>query len=374
MKEKRLLDLVQKYLEESCTEEEKNLVETWYAQFNMNSRQPISNEQLLKVSELMHEAIFRKNKPVMYLKIFRIAAACIILVGLIGVGLYFYGKSSNYQNNNNEVQIGPGSEKAVLMLADGKNITLENIEPGQIALQTNSNVVKLDNGLISYHDSIKAGNIKVTPLYNTLTVPKGGEFRLILADGSKIWINSASVLKYPVSFIGQKKREIYLSGEAYFEIAHDTQHPFIVRNERQITKVLGTHFNINAYPENATIKTTLLQGRVQVNSLIDKDSCILLPGTQSILEKTIKLHDVNAENETDWKDGYFIFNKESLNDILNRLARWYNVDIVFKNDLRNIQLDGIISRNTILSDVLTMLSTTKKVHFEIHNRIVYVTE
>lgn len=370
-------DLVKKYLEGNCTPEEKTLIETWYAQLNMQDRTPLSERDLAKAGRLMQNEIFADTEKYYKLRRFySIAAACILGL-LLAAGGIMHCIIRNAGVNYVATDVAPGSSKALLTLSNGKTVVLDSIQIGQIAAQQSSRIVKLDSGQIAYRSSsgiASPGSTAGLPAYNTLSVPKGGEFKLVLPDGTKVWMNSASVLKYPVSFAGQKTREIYLSGEAYFEVAHDKQHPFLVKSDKQVAKVLGTHFDINAYPDNASVSTTLLEGSLEVNSLLSKDSCRLVPGKQAVLDKKIKVQDADVENVMDWKDGYFIFHREPLNDILMRLARWYNIEVVYKSKVQAVKFDGIISKHTPLSEVLAMLSGTGKAHFDIRNRVVYASE
>lgn len=377
MEETDLLEIIKKYEAGTCTPEEKRLLESWYAGLK-TGRTSLSEEQLLQAEAMMRAKIFaRTKKRRKYLMSWRVAAACIAGL-IIGSGLYLLVKQP-YSSQpvviaNAADDTGPGSNKAVLTLADGSTVVLDSAATGHIAVQKNSNVIKTDSGQIAYQAAGNAGIETASPAYNTLYVPKAAQFKVVLPDGTKVWLNAASVLKYPVSFAGQPTREVYLSGEGYFEATHNSRQPFIVKSDQQEVKILGTHFNINAYPDNALVKTTLLEGSLQVKSLLSHDSCILVPGRQAVLGQGMKVQDANPEDVTDWKDGYFIFDREYLDDILTRVSRWYNVDIIYKSDVRKVRLDGIISRNTHISEVLALLQSAGSVHFKIADGKVYVTK
>jgi len=373
MQEEQLRPLIEKYLNGACSPEEAALVEAWYAQLRMNSRKMLSDNELSNAAAAMRSRIFdRPAKHIRYRATYRIAAACITAVILISGAIYLSGRHA--RTSQVAAGIAPGSDRAVLVLDNGEKLVLDSAVDGRIASQASSDVIKTKNGQIVYQANAPAQQQPDALMYNSLIVPKGGQYKIVLPDGSAVWINSASTLQYPASFAGLKTREVYLTGEAYFEIASDKIHPFIVKSAAQEARVLGTHFDINAYPDNASIKTTLIEGGLEVKSLLHGDSCRLKPGKQAVISDGISLRDVDVENVTDWKDGYFIFNEEALDDILLRLSRWYNVDIVCNDNVRKVKLDGIIARNTILSEVLTMLSRTGKVHFEVRDRIVYASE
>jgi len=373
MQEEQLRPLIEKYLDGACSPEEAALVESWYAQLHMNSRKTLSDDQLMDAGAAMRSRIFvNPGKHVRYWGAFRMAAACTIGAVVVTGAIYLSNKHGRAKQL--AAEIAPGSNKAVLVLDDGEKLVLDSAADGRIASQAGSDIIKRRNGQVIYHAN-DTGQLQPDALmYNSLVVPKGGQYKIVLPDGSAVWINSASTLKYPASFAGQRTREVYLTGEAYFEISPDKAHPFIVKSATQQARVLGTHFDINAYPDNASIKTTLLEGGLEVKSLLHGDSCRLKPGKQAVLSNGISIQDVDVENVTDWKDGYFIFHEEALDDILVRLSRWYNVEIVCKDNVKKVKLEGIIARNTILSEVLTMLSRTGKVHFEVRDRIVYASE
>jgi ferric-dicitrate binding protein FerR (iron transport regulator) len=230
-------------------------------------------------------------------------------------------------------------------------------------------VVKQSNGQLAYNTQ----NEKPTEvLYNTLTTPRGGQYQLVLPDGSKVWLNAASAISYPTAFTGSE-RKVEIKGEAYFEIAKNTAMPFIVKvNDAQV-QVLGTHFNINAYSDEDAIKTTLLEGAVKVTK--DAASTLLKPGQQAILGRSS--NEIRVQENTDldavlaWKNGYFSFNQTDLATIMRQIARWYDVDIVYSDKVPERRFGGEIPRNTNAAEVLKMLEESK-VHFRIEGRKVIV--
>ena len=318
----------------------------------------------------------RKNKPAKIIrwKIFlRIAASLIIFIA--GVAIYFSLRSSEQSalavvpEKKVENDVLPGGNKAILTLSDGYAISLDDAKNGQVAQQGNAQIAKLGNGQIAYSE-IEGKQSEV--VFNTLTTPRGGQFRLTLPDGSQVWLNSASSVKYPTAFIGMQ-RKIEITGEAYFEIAHNPAKPFIVSVNGMKVKVLGTHFNINAYDDEASVKTTLLEGSVS----LEKAGVVatLTPGQQAQLGNSGKIKvidNVDIDQVVAWKNGYFSFNRADLQTVMRQIARWYDVDISYEGKIPERQFGGKIDRNNNASEVLKILRETK-VHFRIEGKKIIVT-
>ena len=380
-------ELIQKYLDGQCSEKEKAYLEAWYADFNAENELPLpgelSEELLLRTTKKIKQSVFQSiNKNQAGAKHngkgfdFRMLAASIAaLIVLVG-GIFLYLSHAN--SNKMMADVPPGGNKAFLILGDGTSLNLDSVSNGQIGLQSGSNIVKLSNGKVIYQGgglkspltSTRKADQKIT--YNTLKVPLGGQYNLTLPDGTKVWLNAGSSLKFPASFAQLSNRRVYLTGEAYFEVFHDPKHPFYVKTKGQEARVLGTHFDIEAYDDSKAVKTTLLEGSLKVVSESKKDSCLLVPGKQAVLTDQLKVRNVDLDAVIDWKDGYFIFSNESLQDILTKVARWYNVSVVYQSHAEHIKLDGIISKNTPLSEVLSLLSATNKVNFKIQGKVLYV--
>ncbi|MEP7377201.1 MAG: FecR domain-containing protein [Chitinophagaceae bacterium] len=318
----------------------------------------------------------RKNKPAKIIrwKIFlRIAASLIIFIA--GLAIYFSLRSSEQTalavvlEKKVENDVLPGGNKAILTLSDGYAISLDDAKNGQLAQQGNAQIAKLGNGQIAYSE-IEGKQSEV--VFNTLTTPRGGQFRLTLPDGSQVWLNSASSIKYPTAFIG-RQRKIEITGEAYFEIAHNPAKPFIVSVNEMTVKVLGTHFNINAYDDEASVKTTLLEGSVS----LEKSDAVatLTPRQQAQIENSGKIKvidNVDIDQVIAWKNGYFSFNRADLQTVMRQIARWYDVDISYEGKIPERQFGGKIDRNSNASEVLKILQETK-VHFRIEGRKIIVT-
>jgi transmembrane sensor len=280
----------------------------------------------------------------------RIAAAAAIIL-LLGAGSYWWmsrAPQSGLVATNKNV-LAPGGNKAVLTLANGTSIILDSVHNGTVAQQGNTIVIKQNNGQLAYHIE----NEKPTEiLYNTLTTPRGGQYQLVLPDGSKIWLNAASSIRYPTAFAG-KERKFEITGEAYFEVAKNTGMPFIVKAKDMEVKVLGTHFNVNAYDDEAAIKTTLLEGAVRITK--DAATVLLKPGQQSRLTKSGKLNiinDVDLEDAVAWKKGLFSFKRADTKAVMRQIARWYDVEIVYESQVPAINFGGEMKRDLNLSQAL----------------------
>jgi transmembrane sensor len=309
-----------------------------------------------------------RTTPVRRMKWLRVAAAALIVV--IGTGAYFF----NERTGNAQTQLSktfpaketikdvlPGGDKAILTLANGQQIVLDNAANGILAQQGNADVVKLSNGQLAYKGTgVKTNEV----IYNTLGTPRGGQYRLVLPDGSKVWLNAISSIRYPTAFTGNE-RIVEITGEAYFEVTSDKTKPFRVicktagqpaQGEGSMTiEVLGTHFNINAYSDEPTIKTTLLEGSVKVSR--ENHSIVIKPGEQTQLNNgTLKVvHDANVDEAIAWRNGLFEFQDTDLQSILRQVMRWYDVDVEYQGNLPERYFTAIISRDKTLTGVLEIL-------------------
>lgn len=303
-----------------------------------------------------------------------IAAASVLLFLSIG-GYFLLHKpvATSLAGNAYHNDIAPGNNKAILTLAGGRKIVLSEAKKGKLAEQGNTTVNKSADGELVYTASKEQAVVEGLAEYNTITVPRGGEHLVVLADGTKAWINSASSLTYPVSFTG-KERRVELSGEGYFEVAHNAAKPFIVSSTGQTVEVLGTHFDINAYADEPATKTTLLEGSVRIGK--NGQSAILKPGQQSIVQATgnaIVVKEADTELVLDWRSGLFMFDEDKLDDIMRKIARWYDVEVIFTNNrLKYKRTSGSVSRFGNVSQVLKKIEMTGGVHFTINGRKITV--
>ena len=289
----------------------------------------------------------------------KIAAAAIIVVVFSIV--YFYSNhnpqkqiaKTETQQQRFKNDVAPGGNKAVLTLANGSQIILDSAANGTLTQQGNTKIIKLDSGQLSYNTS----DVKSTEvLYNTISTPRGGQYQIVLSDGSKVWLNAASSLRFPAFFTG-KERDVELTGEAYFEVTKNTAMPFTVTVNDLHVQVLGTHFNINAYNDETSVKTTLLKGSVRV---ADHESIVnLKPGQQAQLKDNalMVINNVDIEKVISWKTGFFEFDNTDLATIMRQISRWYNVDVRYEGKQFGETFGGRISRELNLSNILSMLET-----------------
>jgi ferric-dicitrate binding protein FerR (iron transport regulator) len=308
----------------------------------------------------------------------RWAAAASVLI-LISAATYFIliPNSSKKEivkvtpaNSHITSDVAPGSNKAVLTLADGSTIILDNTANGTLTQQGSTKVLKLDNGQLTYNSlNDPSTSLRTTEVfYNTIATPRGGQYQLVLSDGSKVWLNSASSLRFPASFVG-KERKVELTGEGYFEVAALSRKggqkiPFIVNvSGKEEVEVLGTHFNINSYADEEAINTTLIEGMVKVRnsqlaSANQNQTVTLIPGQQTTLYGNGALTEaknVNTDEIIAWKGGMFHFERADLKTILRQFARWYDVEVFYEGPVKNRKFFGIVNRNSTLKTVLEML-------------------
>ncbi|MBO9672752.1 MAG: FecR domain-containing protein [Sphingobacteriaceae bacterium] len=271
--------------------------------------------------------------------------------------------------------VAPGKNKAILTLADGRKISLSDALTGNVAKDAGFSITKTADGQLVYNID-ESENIDDTRI-NTIATPNGGQWQIRLPDGTKVWLNAASSMQYSLNIGKAKQRLVKLDGEAYFEVAKDKAHPFIVETDKQSVEVLGTHFNINSYNDEIVTRTTLLEGSVRVFHKATNESEILKPGEQSIVSASgIDIKEADVDEAIAWKDGYFKFNNEKQVSILRKLARWYNVEVEYADqEAKNVIYYGTVSRFEKISKVLTKLEQTGKVRFDIKgNKIIVYKE
>ncbi|WP_406824193.1 FecR family protein [Pedobacter sp. KACC 23697] len=268
--------------------------------------------------------------------------------------------------------IAPGKNKAVLTLADGRKISLSDAMKGNVAKEAGFSITKTDDGQLVYNVA-ESENVNDNRL-NTISTPNGGEWQIRLPDGSTVWLNAASSLQYGLNMGTAKQRVVKLEGEAYFEVAKNAAHPFIVETDRQAVEVLGTHFNINSYKDEKVTRTTLLEGSVRVSHKNTNESEVLKPGEQSLVTISgMDVKEVDVDEAIAWKKGYFMFNNEKQESILRKVARWYNVEIEYANpEAKDVMYYGTVSRFEKISKVLRKFEQTGEVRFDIKGNKVIV--
>lgn len=262
--------------------------------------------------------------------------------------------------------IPPGGRKALLVLDDGRKIALENQHNGELQRAAGVTITKRDSGQIAY----AAGASSTAGRYNTLITPAGGQYGLTLSDGTKIWLNAASSLRYPEAF-GGAERVVELTGEAYLEVAHNSAQPFLVRSAGQEVRVLGTRFNVRAYGDEDLTATTLVEGSIQLTNASGKK--LLTPGQQGAVTRTgsITVRPADAEAALAWRNGKFMFRNAAIADVMKELGRWYGARVVYAGTV-GTHFNGEISRNLAASKVLSLLEKTGGVHFQIEDKTITV--
>lgn len=401
----RIQQLLIRYFKEECTPSEKRELALWiqslgneedwqirlqkiWEQYNVREKPKQERlEAILK--EILADKDEDKPKVIPMpprsqqsgmMKWAMVAAAAI--AALIMFSLIYFVPNPNEQHpvaqkvEKETNKILPGSNKATLTLANGQQIILDSASTGALKTAGNTKVIKVKNGLLSYKKS-QISDLRSQIAYNTISTPRGGQYQVILPDGSKVWLNAASSLKFPTAF-KKGKREIFVKGEVYAEVAKNKNKPFIVHilspsgADKGTVKVLGTSFDVNAYQKNAPAKTTLIEGAVKIS--LGGNEKILIPGDQALIGKeqiSIK-KDVNTVGIIAWKNGLFDFSGTSIKEVMQRISRWYDVQIKYEN-MPSVRFMGTISRSSNVSDVLKMLEMTGVVHFIIEGKTITVT-
>ncbi|MBW7892114.1 MAG: DUF4974 domain-containing protein [Chitinophagaceae bacterium] len=302
----------------------------------------------------------------------RITAAASVLI-LITAGIIYYWMNRSTQPDMavrqpiQQQDIQPGGDKAILTLADGTTVQLDNAKNGMLAIQGNATILKLDNGQIAYNiGTDQSGALQ----YNTITTPVGGQFKVILPDGSKVTLNAASSLHYPAQFIGGE-RKVTLTGEGYFEIVHNDAQPFVVSVKNIEVHDLGTEFNINAYDDEPVIQTTLVSGLANVRN--GSEIVNLQPGKAARVKGAdTKVDDADTGSVTAWKNGLFQFDNADIETIMRQVARWYNVEVVYEGTIARKEITGKAFRNSTLQEMLKIIELSG-IHFKIEGRKIIIT-
>lgn len=390
MDKKDFFKLLDKYLAGEASAAEEDLLYKVYQHFQQNqilsedelgNLDFLENKQLEEFKTIFQQPAAKPTWKVRYLKVQQyVAAACIIIFLAVGVK-YLITRDTRKpalvaKNTPLKNDFRPGGNNAYLLLANGKKVLLNDIKNGLLAQQGESRIHKKADGQIEYSATSNSDSAKTAMVFNQLIIPVGGQYHITLADGTNVWMNSASSLEYPVAFAG-KERKVKLTGEAYFEVAKNKNMPFIVEVNNKINvKVLGTHFNIMAYENENKVSTTLLEGLVKIEEALNpSNNAYITPGQCATLlnnSQKIKIKDVDVDEAVAWKEGQFLFNNENIHSIMRKLSRWYDVDIVFSKEMTNKNFDGTISKYKNISEVLKLLELTKGVHFKFQGRRIVV--
>lgn len=359
MNQEEANELINRYLNGTSSISEDRLIEAWYN--TMSEKRTLSEEndfdhlsEELWVKTLERAKINRQWKKIRLWPLMAVAgaiAACLILL------LYYPSteipEGTTVKNLALVDKILPGTNKAVLTLSNGSRINLTDGENGNLAEENRVVINKTADGQVIYSAAEKNSAV----VFNTITTPRGGQYAVVLSDGTKVFLNAQSSITFPTSFPGAE-RLIKINGEAYLEVAHNRSMPFRVQTKGQLVEVLGTHFNINSYDDEPLIRTTLLEGSVKVQSGSSK--VLLKPGEQSQLDKAksgskISVQTVNLEEVIAWKNGIFEFDEASIEDVMRKTARWYDINVSYVGKAPDIRISGRISRKVDFSGLIQLL-------------------
>lgn len=300
--------------------------------------------------------------------------AAILTLPIVAAGIFLLQKNDRQTIVSISEVIKPGEHKAVLITGGGERITLSDSTLSPIQEQ-NGMIVNVTNNKVSYilpEDSLCTQG---SPIFNTLQIPRGGEYFLTLADGTEVWLNAETEIRYPVQFTGDK-RVVYLDGEAYFTVAPDKNKPFTVVSTHASVSVLGTQFNFRAYPDERDVQTTLVSGSVIMQSEKYKQQIKLVPGEQGVLEKNsakLMKQEVNTYLYTAWKDGRFAFRDARLEDLFNILARWYDLSVFYQSpEAKDIRFTGDLNKTDDFKSILKIIEQNERVIFTVNQRTVFI--
>lgn len=345
---------------------ETELKKRWDKHSSKNSIFSIRERRNMIDHILMPGRIEKQKRPIF---LYYVAASLAILI-LGYFALFSPEKEESTVKIEKSIDLNPGENKAVLTLSNGKKISLGSLSNGLLTEDGQAKIYTSEKGALTYIAATETQQI----LTNNITTPRGGQYKLTLADGTNIWLNAASSLSYPSSFQKGKPRIVELSGEGFFEVTHNAQEPFIVHyGDGMEAVVLGTSFNINSYTDEKATYTTLVKGSLSVQSPQEKKD-ILKPGQQSVfIQGKTSIIAADIEETVAWKEGWFLFNRLELQAIVRQLSRWYNIDFDITGTIGNKQFSGIVSKSNNISEVLKIMENTG-VTFTLRNQKIYVSQ
>ncbi|MCM0668062.1 FecR family protein [Flavobacterium tyrosinilyticum] len=380
MNETEFLELLKKHQNGTLSNEDKDKLDAWYLHKAANNTKQLSEYELADSYEHLKSRLPLVKQPKVITLWPRVAAAASIAL-LFGVGIFYFTKSEvgveqeNIQVVEKPTEIAPGGNRGILTLSNGKQIVLSDISSKDIIAKEDQDevTIKMDaNGVITYVINPNAdASEEDANSFNTLSTPTGGQYNIVLADGTKVFLNAVSSIKYPTQFNGDQ-RIVELEGEAYFEVAKNKSKPFLVKSANQTIEVLGTHFNVHAYNNESVVKTTLLEGSVAVSSKNQK--AILKPGQQSNISESsskIAVKEVDTEAAIAWKNGRFKFDNADLKSVMKQLERWYGIKVEYRGDVSDVRFNGGTFRNKNLSEVLKVLELSN-IKFKVEGKTIIV--
>lgn len=377
MTKKQAKELLRRYRNGQSSADEQKIVESWILQELNTGRWDMNPEQKTNYGLQIKKKIDAQLKPFAYpvqqskLWLRITLAAALIIVPAASI-LLFKAIPTNTIQPQIATDISPGTNAATLILADGKKIILTAKVNGKLAIETGFTISKTKKGAVVYEITAADSLPKNEALkYNTLSTAQGQQYQIRLPDGTSVWLNNSSSIKYPVNLSQTKERRVQLNGEGYFEVAKDPAHPFIVQTKTQKITVLGTHFNVNAYDDEPELKTTLLEGAVKIKTLSTEIQ--IRPGQQAITNTSqFKIKEVDTELAVAWKNNQFMFESESIENVMRMVKRWYNVEVEYVGEIPADKFGGTVPRFANVSEVLHILELTGKVHFKVEGRRIMV--
>jgi len=369
MDDQELFELTNKILDGEATLEETGRFVRWFDHFQQREDTVIVDEELKEALLLARIQMKMKSKGRsgghLSVPLSKWVAAAAVFIVVCGLGAFIYRQYTrppsrqvvSAQRAVLPEQIRPGQDQAVLFLANGQQIDLNHTSTASLKARSGAAIADVDSGQLVYEQATDASQQQV-PQYNRLVTPKAGQYRLTLPDGTRAWLNAASSIRYPTAFAGVE-RHVEITGEVYFEVRHMATRPFIVTAGDVQVKVLGTHFDVNAYMDDGLIRTTLLEGAVDVQT--GQENKILKPGQQASTSQAtgpITVSSVDAAEVISWTRGLLHLNTGDIRAFMSQLSRWYNIEVVYLGQVPHCNLEGIISRSTPLSDVITVLQAS----------------
>jgi transmembrane sensor len=378
MNETEILALLKKYQNNTLSDADKDKLDAWYLHKASTGNNVQLSEYELEESYQYLKSKLPLQQEAKVISLWpRIAVAASIVL-LLGTGIFYFTtpKQETIQVAAKQQEIAPGGNRGILTLSNGKQIVLSDIsaqdtiakegEKQEVTIKMNA------DGVITYVINPDAAASKENVnSFNTLSTPTGGQYNIVLADGTKVYLNAVSSVKYPTQFNGNQ-RIVELEGEAYFEVAKDKSKPFIVKSGSQSIEVLGTHFNVHAYNNETVVKTTLLEGSVAVTYKNQK--AVLKPGQQSNAAENsnkIVIREVDTEAAIAWKNGRFKFDNADLKSVMKQLERWYGIKVEYRGDVSDVKFNGGTFRNKNLSEVLKVLELSN-IKFKVEGKTIIV--
>ena len=319
-----------------------------------------------RAKDIMQKRIDRERRAGWRLRVLRISVAAAVVLLAVGSFYFFKGEGDGKRDTVPSIAL-ISAQRPTLKLNDGSVVLLDSVAAG--FEEEGVTVSRRGGSTLAYlaGDTLGSGTLA----YNTLNVPKGAEFNLVLADGTQVWLNAESKLKYPVVF-GSEERVVELEGEGFFKVSKDASRPFRVKTKSQVVEVLGTEFNVDAYPDEGYVYTTLVEGKVKVDA--EGKSLELVPGMQSVVGgQEMYSRKVNTGDVVSWKNGMFVLEDKSLEEIMSKLARWYDFNIFYQNQaVKEITFKGKIPRYASFESILDILERTGEVKFKVSGQTVTV--